>query len=194
MRPTWRVFRPNVALAAAGLVAMDDSGQVIAGRTTAWSPDGLYVSVNTTDWLHGTVPPDSVDVIVARADSALRAVVGEDGAPVVTRTWQVGGVDSLGRGGAVGGHLYYETAPGYAWSRAMTGPAAASGRVGADHGFPSIAADMYTAFCAIGPAIRSRRLPAARTIDVAPTVSAWLAMPAPRHARGAIVETMVAGD
>ena len=32
-------------------------------RTQAYAPDGLYVSVNTKDWLHGTVAPDSVAII-----------------------------------------------------------------------------------------------------------------------------------
>jgi hypothetical protein len=72
----------------------------------------------------------------------------------------------------------------------MDGPAAAAGWAGADHGFPSISPDMHTAFCAAGAAIPKRRLPAVRTIDVAPSVSAWLGMAAPRHARGRVVEGM----
>jgi hypothetical protein len=187
MRPTWRVFRPNVALEAAGLVARDDSGRAVASRTRAYSPDGLYVTVNTTAWLDGVVPPDSIGAVVERAERALRAVVGEDGRAVVTRTWQVLGRDSLGRGGPAGGQLYYETAPGYAWSPGMNGPEAGPNPVGADHGFPSISPDMHTVFCAAGPAISARRLPPARTIDVAPSVSAWLGMPAPRHAQGMVV-------
>lgn len=184
MRPTWRIFRPNVALAMAGLVARDDSGRAIASESRAYSPDGLYVTVNTTDWLDGVVPPDSIGAVVGRADSALRAVVGEDGSAVVTQTWRIFGPDSLGRGGAVGGQLYYETAPGYAWSPGMNGPAAGPNPAGADHGFPSISPDMYTAFCTAGPAISARRLPPVRIIDVAPSVSAWLGIPVARHAQG----------
>jgi hypothetical protein len=184
MRATWRMFSPNVALAEAGLLALDDSGRAMAAGTSAYSPDGLYVMVNTRDWLGGTIPAESVATVTARAESVLRAVRGDDGEPVVTRTWRVHGSDSLGRGGPVGGQLYYETAAGYVWSGATTGPAAGPVRIGADHGFPSISPDMYTVFCALGPAVAPRRLPAARTIDVAPSVSAWLGIPAPRHARG----------
>ncbi|MGE5926630.1 MAG: hypothetical protein ACM357_04705, partial [Gemmatimonadota bacterium] len=133
-------------------------------------------------------PPDSAGAVIDRAESALRAVVGEDGGPVVTRTWQVFGADSLGRGGPAGGQLYYETAPGYAWSPGMNGAAAGANPVGADHGFPSISPDMHTVFCVAAPAIPARRLPPVQTIDVAPSVSAWLGMPAPRHARGKVVE------
>jgi predicted AlkP superfamily phosphohydrolase/phosphomutase len=190
MRATWRAFRPNAALRAAGLVAADDSGRVDASRTRAYAPDGLYVTVNATDRLHGPVHADSIPAVIARADSALRSVRGADGLPVVTHIWQVPAADSLGRGGPAGGQLYYETAPGYAWSRSVTGAAAGPNSIGADHGFPSISPDMHTAFCAAGTAIGPKRLPPARTIDVAPTVSGWLGLPAPRHARGAIIEGM----
>ena len=162
MRPTWRVFRPNAALLAAGLLETDDSGRVVAERTKAYSPDGLYVTVNTTDWVGGVVPPESAGMVVASADSALRAVRGVDGVPVVTRTWRVLGVDSLGRGGPAGGHLYYESASGYVWSREAVGAVADSGWGGADHGFPSISADMHTVFCAAGPSVPARRLPPLR--------------------------------
>jgi len=184
MRPTWRVFRPNVALAEAGLLAADDAGRAEPRRTRAYSPDGLYVMVNTTDWKDGIVPPDSVDIVIASAERALRAVQGADGAPVVTRTWRVTGTDSLGRGGPVGGQLYYETRDGYAWTRGLDGPAAGPGRIGADHGYPSISPDMYTVLCAAGDAVGSRRIGPARTIDAAPTVSDWLRIPAPRDSRG----------
>ena len=184
MRPTWRVFRPNVALAAAGLLAVDDSGRIDPARTRALAPDGLYVMVNTTDWLRGSVPPDSVDGVLARAEAALRAVRGRDGEPVVTHTWRVVGSDSLGRGGPVGGALYYETAPGYVWERGATGEAADSARVGADHGFPSVSEDMRTVLCGASPAFAAHRFGPARTIDAAPTVADWLGMPAPRLARG----------
>lgn len=184
MRPTWRAFRPNVALARAGLLALDDSGRVDIARTRAYSPDGLYIMVNTTDWRGGIVSPDSVEAVVAAAEAAILAVRGEEGAPVVTRTWRVLGSDSLGRGGPVGGQLYYETAPGYVWRRDLTGVAAGPARIGADHGYPSISPDMYTVLCASGPAISPGRIGPARTIDAAPTVSAWLGIAAPRDSRG----------
>lgn len=192
MRATWRSFRPNAALAAAGLLALDDSGRVDASRTRALAPDGLYVMVNTTDWLGGIVPSDSIAWVLATADSALNALLGSDGARVVTQTWIVSGTDSLGRGGSVGGGLYYETAPGYDWRREATGAATEEGRIGANHGFPSIAPDMHTVLCAIGPAFGTRRIGPARTIDAAPTVAAWLGIPAPRSATGqSLLDRMV---
>ena len=184
MRPTWRAFRPNAALRDAGFLVLDDSGRVDPRRTRAYSPDGLYITVNTTDWLGGIVPADSVVAVVEAAERAIRKVRGADGDPVVTETWRVTGDDSLGRGGLVGGQLYYETAAGYVWSRDARGEPAGPARSGADHGFPSVAPDMHTILCAAADSIPPHRIGPARTIDAAPTVSAWLGMPPPRDARG----------
>ena len=57
-------------------------------------------------------------------------------------------------------------------------------RPGGAHGYPSVRRDMQTVLCAAGPAFAPRRLPTARTIDVAPTVAEWLGMPAPANAVG----------
>jgi hypothetical protein len=190
MRPTWRTFRPNVALAAAGLLAVDDSGRVDAARTRAVAPDGLYIMVNTTEWLDGMVPPDSAAAVLATADSAIRAVRGPDGEPVVTETWIVTVDDPLGRGGPVGGGLYFETAPGYDWSGAPVGDAAGEGRVGGQHGFPATSPDMYTVLCASSSAFPAERLPPARVTDAAASVAAWLGIPAPR---GSVGRTVVGG-
>ena len=92
----------------------------------------------------------------------------------MTQTWRVNSQDSLGRGGPVGGEIYYETAPGYFWTRALDGPAAGPGRIGADHGYPSISPDMYTVLCAWGPAVPAARVGPARTIDAVRWVLASL--------------------
>jgi hypothetical protein len=191
MRATWRIFRPNVALAAAGLLVADDSGRVDAARTRAIAPDGLYIMVNTSDWMDGSVPPDSAAVVLAAADSVIRLVRGGDGLPVVTRTWIVRGdsADSLGRGGPVGGGLYFETAAGYGWDRDAVGPVTSDGPVGGEHGFPSTSPDMRTVFCAAGEAFPAGRFGPVRVTDVAPTVAAWLGMPAPRFATGRVAVT-----
>lgn len=176
MRPTWRVFRPNVALRDAGLLASDSAGDIVARKTQALAPEGLYVMVNGTDWLDGTVPPSERARVVRTADSALRAVRGPDGKPVVTETWIVTGKDSLGRGGPVGGDLYFETAGGYAWSREATGPVIDSARIGANHGFPSVSADMRTATCewpAAG-AGAGTRTPGTTLTRTRSRVEAWL--------------------
>jgi arylsulfatase A-like enzyme len=87
-------------------------------------------------------------------------------------------------GGPVGGDLYYELAPGYRWTERAAGPVAEDGPPQAGHGYPSPDPDMATVLCVTGPGFGARRIGPAATIDVAPTVSAWLGIPAPANARG----------
>lgn len=193
MRPTWRVFRPNVALRAAGLLALDDSGRIDLARTKAVSSNGLWVSVNRTAWKGGIVPPDEERAVLRAAERALLAARDEAGAPIVTRIFRASEHDSLGIGGPAGGDLYWETAPGFNWSWDPKGAVASAleGR-DADHGFFSEAPDMRTAFCMTGDGIRARRIGPVRNIDAAPTVAAWLGIEPPSGATGrsVLVELM----
>ena len=184
MRPTWRVFRPNVALALAGLLALDSGGAPLLERTRALSPNGYFISVNSADRRGGIVPADSVAYTTVAVIDALRQVTGADGERVVLGAWATAGLDSLGAGGPAGGDVYFDLLPGYraSWEMrgAVTGPAALS----AGHGFLSTAPDMRTVLCAYGDAVPAHRTSPARTIDAAPTVAEWLGMPAPADSRG----------
>ena len=187
MRATWREFRPNAALAAAGLLALTPSGAPDLARTQAYSPNGYFVVVNTTDHAGGIVAVADRGAVVARVKAALLGVRGPDGQAALTGAWASAEIDSLGAGGPAGGDVYFETAPGYSWSRGTAAPAAlASTRAGAGHGYLSTASDMQTAFCLDAPA--SPRLPSSlgqvRITDAAPTVAAWLGLPAPPDAEG----------
>jgi hypothetical protein len=184
MRATWRTFRPNVALAAAGLLATDAGGRIDLAWTRALSPNGYWVSVNRTAWRGGIVPPAEEAAAVAAAERALLAARDEAGRPVVTRIWRAAEHDSLGLGGPVGGDLYYETAEGFRWSGDPRGPVAGPSGADAGHGFPSVASDMWTVLCAEGAAFGPRRIGPGRTIDATPTVAEWLGIPAPADARG----------
>ena len=185
MRAEWRVFRPNVALAQAGLLATDSGGQIDLARTRALSPNGYWVMVNRAAWKGGTVPPGEEAAIIAAAERALREARGPDGAPIVTAVYRASEHDSLGLGGPAGGDLYYEVAPGYRWLPEASGPVAADAeRPGAGHGYPPVSPDMRTVFCAAGGAFAPRRIGGVRTIDVAPTVAEWLGMSPPADARG----------
>ena len=184
MRWTWRTFRPNVALAQAGLLVADSAGRIDLSRTRALSPNGYWVMVNRTAWKGGIVPPAEAAAVQAAARRALEAARGTDGQPIVTRLWRGDEADSLGIGGPVGGDLYYDVADGYGWSSQAAGAVASSARPGGAHGYPSVRADMQTVFCAAGAAIGARRLGPGRTIDVAPTVAEWLGARAPADAVG----------
>jgi predicted AlkP superfamily phosphohydrolase/phosphomutase len=175
MRALWRVFRPNVALARAGLLVADTAGRIDLSRTRVLSPNGYWVSVNRLGWKAGIVPPSEEASVLAAAERALLAVRGADSAPVVTRIFRASEHDSLGLGGPVGGDLYYEVAPGYSWTSSVRGAVVDStADADANHGFPSVSPDMHTVFCAEGGAFPRRRAGPARTIDVAPTVAEWL--------------------
>jgi predicted AlkP superfamily phosphohydrolase/phosphomutase len=185
MRALWRVFRPNVALARAGLLVADTAGRIDLSRTRALSPNGYWVSVNRTAWKDGIVPRSEEASVLAQAEQALLAARGADGAPVVTRIFRAAEHDSLGLGGPVGGDLYYEVALGYSWTWSARGAVVDTmADADANHGFPSVTPDMYTVFCAEGTAFTPRRIGPARTIDVAPTVADWLGIVPPPTAEG----------
>jgi hypothetical protein len=184
MRPTWRLFRPNVALAEAGLLSRGANGQPDLARTRALTPNGYFMSINTVDHRGGIVPLDSAAAIRAATERVLLAVRDENGEPVVTGVWNAEEIDTLGAGGPAGGDLYFELAPGYRSTRAATGALTEAASLDAGHGFLSTSPDMHTVLCAYGARVTPHRGGPARTIDAAPTISEWLGMPAPRDARG----------
>jgi predicted AlkP superfamily phosphohydrolase/phosphomutase len=185
MRALWRLFRPNVALARAGLLVADTAGRIDLTRTRALSPNGYWVTVNRTAWKGGIVPPAEEASVLREAEQALLAARGADGTPVVTRIFRAVEHDSLGLGGPVGGDLYYEVAPGYSWTSSARGSVVdPTADADANHGFPSVSPDMHTVFCAEGVAFPPRRVGPARTVDVAPTVAEWLGIGAPPTAKG----------
>jgi hypothetical protein len=186
MRPFWRIFRANVVLQQAGLLALDGNGRPDLAGTRALASSSQWIAVNHVDWRDGIVPRDSVAAVLDAAERALRAARGVDGEPVVTRVWRVTPAlaDSLGIGGPVGGELYMELAAGYQFSSQSTGEVASEVRPSAGHGFPSVNPDMHTALCGWGSAFPAVRTGAVRIIDAAPTVSEWLGIPAPPQAQG----------
>jgi hypothetical protein len=174
MRPLWRVFHPNAALRAAGLLAVGDSGRVDATRTRAVAVDGLFVMLNRTRWRDGTVTPDEAGAVLDSVEQVLRSVRGLDGEPVVTRIWRVTPGDSLGRGGPAGGDLYFGVALGYDLDGRNTGSVVEAATVHGNHGFPSIDPDMATVLCGWGEGVVAGRQGVRRTIDARGDVLDWL--------------------
>lgn len=186
MRPHWRVLRPNVVLREAGLLSLDDDGNVDLARTRAYAPSGFWISVNHTGWRDGIVPSDSITAVVDAAERALLAARGVDGEQVVTRTWRTDDPANagLGMGGPVGGELYFELARGYYYSWQHAGPAASDTWPDAGHGFPPTSPDMHTVLCGWGSGLAAVRSGSARIIDAAPTVADWLGIPPPPQSVG----------
>jgi predicted AlkP superfamily phosphohydrolase/phosphomutase len=184
MRTTWRTFRPNVALADAGLLERDGTGRPVLARTQALTTNGNFININDDHHLGGIVRQDSVAAVAARVIAALLAVRGDDAEPVVTAAWTAAELDSLGAGGPAGGDVYYELASGYRFSWDSRGAVTSPATLDAGHGFLPTSPDMHTVLCAMSDGIAPRRIGPARTIDAAPTVAEWIGIPAPRNARG----------
>ena len=177
----------NVLLRAAGLLTVDSAGAIDLAHTLAAATRGNWISVNRASRRGGIVAADSVDAVLRRVDSVLRSARDSTGAPVVTQTWRASSAagDSLGIGGPAGGDLYFGLAPGLYYNSAATGSAitpmpAPHG----EHGFPSIDRDMQPALCALGGDESPHRFGVVRSIDLAPTVSAWLGISPPADSRG----------
>ena len=187
MRTSWYQFLPNRALAEAGLLFLDDDGNIDLSRTRAVSPNGYWITVNSTEFREGIVPFDEIPSVVAEARAALEAVRGPDGNPVVTRTFTPEEYPEFGLGGAAGGDLYFGTAPGYRWSWRHWGEAVELAGIWGSHGFPPDEPDMFTVFCAEGPGFSPKRIPARPTTVMAPTLADVVGLPAPRDAVGTSV-------
>lgn len=184
MRPYWRLFRPNVALAEAGLLTVDSAGRIVPARSRAVSPNGYWITVNRTGWRDGTVSDARTAGVIDSVVDVLTRVRGHDGAKVVTAVYRATEHDSLGIGGPAGGDVYFELAPGYYYNAAATGPATEGTAPRGGHGYPSVAPDMSTVLCFTGPDFGAKRLAPQRTIDMGPTVLEWLGAALPPTARG----------
>jgi len=190
MRPTWLAFKPNVILRNAGLLAADAKGQIDLSHTKAVWTYGAWITVNTTKHKGGIVPPDSLGAVLDSVEHLLRSAKDSAGTPIVTRVFRSNTVegDSLGIGGAGGGDLYVDVAPGYYWGPAFTGGFVSpmESPMG-EHGFASIDRDMQPALCMLN-AGAPRRIGVVRSIDIAPTISAWLGIKPPRESVGKVLK------
>lgn len=184
MRATWASFRPNALLAKAGLLAVDTAGRIDLARTRAVASNGYWISVNRTAWRGGIVAPHQEREVIDSVVAALRAARASDGSPIVTGVYRAAEHDSLGLGGPNGGDVYFELAPGYAYDGAVGADVTVPRPVAGSHGFASVSADMHTVLCAFGAPFGARRLPVARTIDLAPTVLEWIGVPPAATVRG----------
>lgn len=186
-------FLPNVALREAGLVVLDEKGGIDLQQSQAfYSPnDGGYVVINRASH-GGIVLPNDVPSVKERVIQALSTLTAPDGRRMVTAVYDAAKADpSLGIGGTAGGDLYLDILPGYLFHPQVIGkdvirprhPLASGGHV-----FNPSRATMHAIFYAAGPAFKQGEIiPPVRTIDVAPTVSRLLGIPAPADARGRVL-------
>jgi predicted AlkP superfamily phosphohydrolase/phosphomutase len=184
LRPTWQIFRPNVALRNAGLLTADSAGRIDLAHTDAAAPNEFWITVNRTSRRGGIVPPDSVNAILAHAEQALRDARDSSGAPIVTAVYRAVPNDSLGIGGPAGGDVYFGVRPGVFMSYDVRGPVIGAGKIQGEHGFPSVEHDMQPLFCAVDAGVVAHRFAAMRSVDIAPTVSDWLGVKPPANTVG----------
>jgi predicted AlkP superfamily phosphohydrolase/phosphomutase len=185
-------------LETAGLLVRDESGGIdLAASRVLPAGDGFLVRVNHRDWRGGIVADADRAAVVDEAARALTAARHPaTGEPLVVGVVRPADRPDLGLGGERGGDLYLDPAPGiYPTARAFEGPP--PGLVGpprrpwgdGDHGYPPERRSMHAIFYAAGPGLaRGRAIPAPRIIDLAPTLSYLLGIPAPAQAVGQLLD------
>ena len=190
MRPTWLMFKANVALREAGILRTDSAWNVDLAHTQAAATRGGWISVNRIGRKGGIVPKDSVEAVLARVERVLLAQRDSAGKPIVTAIYRAASAlgDSLGIGGPTGGDLYFGLAPGYYWGPITTGAMVVplNNPMG-EHGFPSVDRDMQPLGCMLESSAAGKRIGVIRSIDFAPSVAAWLGISPPAQARGRAV-------
>jgi predicted AlkP superfamily phosphohydrolase/phosphomutase len=187
-----RTFRPNVALARAGLLALDASGRVDLSRTRAayFAGNTGHVRVNRAALPGGIVAPADEAAVRAEVKAALSAVTDpQTGRPLGVRVFDLHDPrpgESPSRGAVAAGDLFIElAAPAMAISAstsgAVLGPMDPEGAHYQDPESPRLLGALAFA----GPGIPAGvDLGVVRQIDVAPSLAALMEIEPPRDAEG----------
>ena len=192
-----RLLRPNVALAQAGLLAVDGRGAVDLTRTKAiyFPGNSGFILLNRKSRPGGTVSPEEEEGVRAAVAAALRAVHDPaSGDPVVLELLDA---RAPGRepsfGGAGGGDLYLSVRPGYDLSASPAGPAIEDVPPRGVHGLDPQRSEMQAGFVVAGAGVAAGvDLGPIREIDVAPTLAALLGLDPPAQATGSVLTKALA--
>ncbi len=190
-----KTFSPNAVLESAGLLARTADGKGIdLARTKICAPTwgDYFVAVNGTDWKGGVVTFAERETVLRQATDALLAARDpQTGQPIVTRVFRPSEIVGLGIGGTAGGDLYLDVAPGYVPRTGLQAGVVTSdtSTLGSGvHGFFPLRTKMQAIFFLGGAGVaKGRQIAGVRQIDVAPTLSRLLGIPAPASATGHIV-------
>lgn len=191
-----RTLRPNVALAAAGLLAVGKAGEIDLSRTRAvyFPGNSSFVLVNRASRPRGIVNPADEEGVrreVARVLKALRDPVTR--LPVVLDVLDARGAHEPALGGPRGGDLYLLVAPGVSLSPSVKGAAVEESPPRGDHIGDPHRPEMQAAFAIAGPGVvPGADLGRIQQVDVAPTLAALLGIGPPKHAVGWVLERALA--
>jgi len=187
------LLRPNVALAQAGLLAVDARGAIDLGRTKAayFPGDSGFVLLNRTSRPGGIVPPAEEDAVRSAVSAALHGVRDPaSGQPVVLDLLDArnpGQEPSFG--GPNGGDLYLSLRPGYDISASMNGAVVEEISPRGVHGLDPRRRELQAGFVVAGPGVAAGvSLGPIRQIDVAPTLAALLGIDPPAQSTGVVLE------
>ena len=185
-----RYFKPNVALAQAGLLTLDTAGRVDLARTKAvYFPGNTgYVLINRQGRPGGIVPPAEEDDVRRRVTEALAAFAD----PATRRPLGVTVTDVRAShsapklGGPQAGDLFVEvSAAGVALSARTNGDALEARRPEGTHFQKPGDRRMHGAFVIAGPGVAAGAdLGVIQQIDIAPTLAVLLGMDPLAHAEG----------
>lgn len=187
-------FSPNAVFEKAGLLVRTADGKIDLTKTKICAPPwGDYLTVvNGVDWKGGIVTEAERESVLRQAtDALLSARDPETNQPIVTRIFRPGEVVSLGIGGVSGGDLYMDVIPGYVPTSRLQDALVQPDRSpigGGVHGFFPLRTKMQAIFYLGGAGIaQGKQIPGIRQIDMAPTISYLLGIPAPANAVGHII-------
>jgi len=164
-------FSPNVALAKAGLITLDAAGKATAWKAAAW-PSGGSCAI---------VLKDSDDKETADKVNALFASWARQGRGPIKRIVTRAELRKLQA--VPQAALMLEAAPGYSFDDTLTGEEVRdSGETyKGTHGYLPTDPRMRASLIAYGPGVRSgAKLPLARMIDLAPSITALLRLKLPQ--------------
>lgn len=185
--------RFNVALAKSGLLALTPSGDVDLARTRAvYFPGNQgYFLINRASRREGIVQPEEEPGVVAQLKAVLRGLRDPaTGGAVVTAILDPRDEShEPGIGGAHGGDLYVDLAPGYHSSAALRGETIEPRPPSGEHLYAPQRPEMHAAFAVAGPGVATGAdLGWIRQIDIAPTLCALLGIEPPRQSQGRVLD------
>jgi predicted AlkP superfamily phosphohydrolase/phosphomutase len=188
-----RVLKPNVALAAAGLLVLDAAGEPDLARTRAFYHPGTFILINGAA-RGGPVAPAEEDAVRRQVAAALRAVQDPaTGRAAVLDVLDARTLREPSTGGPSGGDIYLSLAPGIGLSRGSTGAPLEEATPRGDHFANPERPSMHASFTVAGPGVaEGARLGLIRQTDVAPTLAALLGIDPPAQSTGRVLEAALA--